>query len=368
MRIGVVGYGTGGRHFHAPFIRAARGVELAGIVARAEATVARARADHPDVRIYPSLTEMLSDGMDAVTVTTPPQTRRELVLEAIAAGVPVIADKPFAPSAEAGRELDRAAKAAGVPLGVFHNRRLDADVLTLRKVVDEGRVGRLWRLHSRMDLDDPDTLEAGETGGLLRDLGSHLVDQALWLLGPAVSVHASLDHVDRPDGRTDAGFVLSLMHADGVRSYLSASKLNRLAVREFVVYGDRGSYASSGTDVQAQAIFAGLRPADDLAVWGYERPELWGTLRTADGAERIPSEQGRYHDYYEAFAAAVRDGGDPPVTAAEAIRTLEVLDAARISAAEGRVVELRNVMPPGDQPRPGDEQASRTVRRNGEAT
>jgi predicted dehydrogenase len=121
---------------------------------------------------------------------------------------------------------------------------------------------------------------------------------------------------------------------------LSSSKLNHLAVREFRAYGEAGSYVSTGTDVQAQAIFAGRRPADDLAGWGYEDEALWGALRTAAGVERIASEQGRYHDYYEAFARAVRDGGPPPVTAAEAIATLAVLDAARASAAEGRVVAV----------------------------
>lgn len=341
MRIGLVGYGTGGRHFHAPFIAAARGVELAGVVARAPGTVARVRADLPDTPVHRSLTAMIeAGGIDAVTITTPPETRRELVLEAVEAGLHVVADKPFAPGAEAGRELDLAAQQKGVVLGVFHNRRFDADVLTLRKVLESGRLGRLWRIHSRMDLDDPHTLEAGPTGGLLRDLGSHLVDQMLWLLGPVTSVTAFWDTVERPEGATDAGFVLSLVHASGVRSHLSASKLNRLAAREFRAYGENGSYVSSGTDVQAQAIFAGKRPADDPGNWGYEAPELWGTLRLAGSSERIPSEQGRYHDYYEAFARAVATGGPPPVTAEEAIATLAVLDAARISASEGRTVAV----------------------------
>lgn len=118
MRIGLVGYGTGGQFFHAPFIAAAKEFELAGIVARAPKTVARAKYDFPDVAIFPSLTDILSAGIDAVTITTPPQTREELVLEAIAAGVPVVADKPFAPNAQAGRKLDLAAKAKGVMLGV----------------------------------------------------------------------------------------------------------------------------------------------------------------------------------------------------------------------------------------------------------
>jgi predicted dehydrogenase len=280
-------------------------------------------------------------GIDAVTITTPPATRRELVLEALDAGLHVVADKPFAPTAEGGLQLDAAAKRKGLVLGVYHNRRLDADIQTLRKVIAGGRLGRLWRVHSRMDFDDPATLEAGPTGGLLRDLGSHLVDQMLWLLGPVTSVDAQLDFVDLPAGRTDASFTMTLRHESGTHSHVSASKLNRLSVREFRAYGDGGSYVASGTDVQAQAIFAGKRPADDLEGWGYDRKEFWGTLRTASGEELVPSEQGRYHDYYEAFASAVLKGGLPPVTAEEAVHTLVVLDAARESAMKGRTIDIR---------------------------
>ncbi len=341
MRIGLVGYGTGGRHFHAPFIAAAAGVELAGVVARAPATIAKVEADLPGVAVFPSLAAMIATGgIDAVTITTPPHTRQELVLEAIQAGLHVIADKPFAPSADAGRALARAARTRGVVLGVFHNRRWDADARTLKAVLDTGRLGRLWRVHSRMDQDDPATLEAGPAGGLLRDLGSHVVDQMLWLLGPVVSVDAQLDIIDLPEGPTDAGFTLTLRHSSGVHSHLQASKLNRLAVKEYRAYGELGSYVSSGTDVQAQAIFAGRRPVDDPAGWGCEARRDWGILRTAAGEEPVPSEQGRYHDYYVAFARSVRDGTPPPVTAEEGIRTLAILDAARTSARVGRSVEL----------------------------
>ena len=342
MRLGLVGYGTGGKHFHAPFIAVVPGIELVGVVARAPETIARVRADLPNVPIYPSLKAMLAAGVDAVTITTPPQTRRELVLEAITAGVHVIADKPFAPNAAGAKELGSAALAKGVVLSVFQNRRMDADVRTLKKVLDNGRLGKLWRVHSRMDLDDPATLEAGPTGGLLRDIGSHLVDQMLWLLGPVQSVDAQLDMIELPHGQTDAGFTITLRHINGVHSHLSSSKLNHFIEKEYRAYGEHGSYVSSGTDVQAQAIFAGRRPIDDLAAWGYEEKSRLGHLHTAAGIEEIASEQGRYHDYYEAFVKAVRNGSVPPVTAHEAAATLEVLDAARTSAVEGRVVAISN--------------------------
>lgn len=340
VRIGVVGYGTGGRHFHVPFIAAAEGIELAGVVARSPATKAKIAADLPGVPVYCSLSKMLSAGVDAVTITTPPHTRADLVLEAIAAGVHVVADKPFAPSADMARNLELAARVAGVTLAPYHNRRFDADIRTLRKVIADGGVGDVWRVHSRMDTHDPATLEAGPEGGLLRDWGSHLVDQMLWLMGPAVSVDAQLDMTDLPEGPTDAGFTLTLRHRSGAHSHISCSKINRLSKRELRVYGSRGSYAASGSDVQAEAIFAGKRPADNPDGWGYDAPEHWGTLRNEAGETRVPSEQGAYHDYYTAFARSLRDGTAPPVTAAEAIATLAVLDAARISATEGRTVPL----------------------------
>jgi len=320
---------------------AAEDVQLAGVVARAPATIAAVKADLPGVAVHASLTDMIAaGGIDAVTITTPPQTRRALVLEAIEAGLHVIADKPFAPDAAGARDLDRAAQARGVILGVFQNRRWDADIRTLRKLISDDRLGKVWRIHSRMDFDDPATLEAGPTGGLLRDLGSHLVDQMLWLLGPVASVDAQLDEVILPEGPTNASFTITLRHRSGIHSHVSASKLNHLDIRELRAYGDKGSYISHGSDIQAQSIFAGKRPADNLARWGYEPQANWGVLRTAAGEERVPSEQGRYHDYYEAFARAVRTGGSPPVTAAEGAATLEVLDAARLSAREGRSVAL----------------------------
>ncbi|MCW2761223.1 MAG: dehydrogenase [Marmoricola sp.] len=340
IKLGVVGYGAGGRYFHTPFIQAAEGVELAGVVTRSSVRRAEAAQDWPGVPVFDSLSALVASGVDAVTITTPPDTRRQLVLEALSAGVHVIADKPFAPTAEVGHELAAAAESCGKLLSVFHNRRWDADIRTLAAVIDSGRLGDLWRVHSRFDLDDPATLEAGPGGGLLRDLGSHVVDQMVWLLGDVRSVNAHLDWLDLPEGRTDAGFTMEMEHASGVRSQVESTKANHIEVRELRAYGSEGSYRSLGTDVQAQAIFAGKRPVDDLDAWGYEAPDRWGVLATRSGDEPVPSEQGRYHDLYTAFGAAIRGEGEQPVPAVDAIRTLTVLDAARVSAERGSSVDL----------------------------
>lgn len=345
LRIGIVGFGFGGEFFHGPFIEAAAGVELAGVVARSDATRAALTARFPGVPAYPSLgalaaAERAGAGLDAVTITTPPDTRRALVLEAIGLGLNVVADKPFAPDAAAARELDEAARAAGLVLSVYHNRRWDSDIVTFKAVLDSGQLGAVTRFHSRMDQGDGSTMEGGPAGGLLRDLGSHLIDQALWLFGPVDRVYATLDWADTPQGRTDSSFVVSITHRSGVTSQLSASKLNHLDERELRVYGELGSYLARSTDVQAREVIAGKRPAEDRAGWGHEPESAWGRLHTAAGTETIPAEQGDYADYYERFAAAVRTGGPAPVTAAEGIRTLEVLDAARASALSGVVVDV----------------------------
>jgi predicted dehydrogenase len=340
VRLGLVGYGMGGRYFHAPFVAAAQGVELTGVVTRSPQRRAELAVDFPDVPAYDSLAELLAAGVDAVTITTPPQTRRGLVLQAIAAGVPTVADKPFAPNADGGRALVAAARDAGVPLTVFHNRRWDADIRTLAAVLAGGELGELWLVESRMDQDNAATLEIGPEAGLLRDLGSHLVDQMLWLLGPARTVYAELDHVETEDTRTDCRFTVALTHTGGVRSRVSASKINYIEDRELRAYGSGGSYVAHSTDVQAQALFAGRRPIDEGSNWGYDAPERWGTLNTVAGSTPVPSEQGAYQDYYTQFARALRGEGDFPVPAEQAVHTLEVLDAARISAAQNRVVDL----------------------------
>jgi predicted dehydrogenase len=345
IRIGVVGFGSGGMNFHAPFIEAADGVELAGVVTR-DPGRRRALADRfPGVAAYDSLADLAAGmrsgpGLDAVTITTPPQTRRPLVLEALALGLHVVADKPFAPTAEAGAALDQAARRSGLVLGVYHNRRWDSDIVTLKSLLSSGPLGAVQRFHSRFDLDDPGTLEGGSTGGLLRDLGSHLVDQALWLFGPAAKVYASVVWSDTSDGPTDSAFVVLITHQNGVTSDLSATKLNHWSERELRAYGSAGSYVARGTDVQAQAIFAGIRPAEEADSWGFEPASSWGTLHTADEARVVPAEQGNYATYYRLFGEAVRTGGPAPVTAAEAVATLQVLDAARISATTGDAVTL----------------------------
>lgn len=341
IRIGLVGYGDGGRLFHAPYIRASDAAELVGVVVRSPERVRQLAEDHPAVPAFGSLGELIDAGVDAVTISTPPETRRDLVLEALGRGVSVLADKPFGPSAAAAQELVDAAREARRMLNVFHNRRYDTDIVTARAVVATGRLGELTRLDLRFDLDEPGTLEAGPTGGLLRDLGSHLVDQALTLMGPAVSVTAYLDYFELPAGRTDSGFVINIAHVGGRHSHVSASKVNALVSKELRLHGTLGSYTSDFSDVQTEAIKRGERPVSRRNEWGWEDESRWGTLAIAgQQPERVPSERGDYSNLYDEFAAAVAQGGPGPVPGEQGVAVLRVLDAARRSADEGRTVDV----------------------------
>jgi predicted dehydrogenase len=341
LRVGLVGYGAGGRRFHTPYIQASPACDLVGVVTRSPKRAEDARADSPGITVYASLTELLDAGVDIVVISTPPETRRELALEAIRRGVNVVADKPFAPSARAAQDLVDAASVAGVLLNVFHNRRFDTDIVTAREVLAGGELGTIRRLDLRCDQDDASAVEAGSGGGLLRDLGTHVADQAIFLLGPATAVTAQLDWMELAGEPTDTGFVLSIEHGGGVHSHVSSSKLSGLESRELRLHGTMGSYISDFTDVQVDAVNRGVRPVSDRAAWGYENPDRWGTLYTREGGHRrVPSAQGDYTSYYDAFADAVLFGGRGPVPGSDGVEVLRLLDAARTSAVEHRTVTL----------------------------
>ena len=221
---------------------------------------------------------------------------------------------------------------------MFHNRRWDTDVRTLRGVLDDVLLGNVWRFDSRFDLDQPATLEAGPGGGLLRDLGSHLVDQALWLLGPARLVSANLDWVDLPEGRTDAGFVITLSHASGAHSHLSSSKLNRLVSRELRLFGSLGSSSHRRPTCKPRPSSPDCAPST-IPRLGLRVRNVGALYRPPKGpvACRLPRAR---TPTTTPFRRRVAGTGPQPVPAAEAVATLAVLDAARISDAEGTTVRV----------------------------
>jgi predicted dehydrogenase len=340
-RIGLVGYGFGGRYFHAPLIASAPGVELAGIVSRSIERQAEIAADHPRTPTFDGLAELAASGIQAVAISTPVDTHIPLVHEALDLGLAVVCDKPFALDAAPARAAVLAAEAAGVPLTVYQNRRWDADLLTVRRVLKSGELGRTVRFESRFERFQPESGPPASGGGLLRDFGSHLFDQALYLFGPVVSVYAevALDGDGEP-GLEDR-FFAALRHENGVISHLGGDWVEGAPGPRFRVTGSAGSYVvDKAMEIQESLLIAGRSPATEGEYWGVEAVEDWGRIQRGAGSSVVPTERGRWDTFYPAFAAAVRGEAAVPVDPWDVVANLEVMDAARASARNGRVVPL----------------------------
>ncbi|MGW5970305.1 Gfo/Idh/MocA family oxidoreductase [Streptomyces sp. NPDC055186] len=354
LRVGLVGYGLAGSVFHAPLIAATEGLALDTVVTSNPERQQQARAEFPDVRVAATPGELFERAaeLDLIVVASPNRTHVPLATTALKAGLPVVVDKPVAGTAAEARELAALAEESDLLLSVFQNRRWDNDFLTLRKLVSEGTLGDVYRFESRFERWRPqlkggwrESGDPAEIGGLLYDLGSHVVDQALVLFGPVTSVYAEVD-TRREGARTDDDTFIALTHANGVRSHLYVSATTAQLGPRFRVLGSKAGYVKHGLDPQEAALRDGLRPGTGAgADWGAEPEELWGRVGSGEspvtgGGSPEPTLPGDYPAYYTAVAKALREGGPHPVTAREAAAALDVLEAARRSADEKVTVTL----------------------------
>ncbi|WP_370412989.1 Gfo/Idh/MocA family oxidoreductase [Streptomyces fradiae] len=352
LRVGLVGYGLAGSVFHAPLIAADPDLVLDTVSTGNPERAVQARAEHPDVRVVGSPEELLGRAaeLDLVVIASPNKTHVPVATAALRAGLPVVVDKPLAGTAAEARALAALAEERGLLLSVFQNRRWDNDFRTLQALLADGSLGEVQRFESRFERWRPQLKggwrESGapeEIGGLLYDLGSHVVDQALVLFGPAVRVYAESD-VRRPGAEADDDTFIAITHAGGVHSHLWMSATTAQLGPRFRVLGQSAGYVKYGLDPQEAALREGLRPEPGKA-WGVEPEELWGRLGAGEspltgGGTPVETLPGAYPAYYAAVAAALRGAGENPVTAHEAAAALDVLEAAKKSAREGVAVTL----------------------------
>lgn len=345
LRVGLLGYGLAGSVFHAPLIAATDGLRLEVVVTSNPDRRAQVLRDHPRARVVGSAEQLVGSGeVDLVVVATPNRFHVPTASMAVRAGLPVVVEKPLAATSEEGRRLVAEARGNGVPLTVFQNRRWDGDFRTVRRLIADGELGEVLRFESRYERWRPsirarwrEEAAPEEAGGLLYDLGVHLVDQALQLFGPVVSVYAEVDG-RRPGTKVDDDDFVALAHAGGTRSHLWASAVAAQFGPRMRVLGARAGYTKYGLDVQEEALRAGERPG--RAGWGEEPPDRWGTVGVEGDLREVPTEPGSYQLFYAQLVAALREGAPLPVDPAESVAALEVLEAARTSAALGRVVQL----------------------------
>lgn len=325
IRVGLIGYGVAGRVFHAPFLAADPAFELAAVVT---SQTDRLAADHPRATAVPDVDALLAHpGLDLVVVASPTPLHVAHATAAIDAGLATVVDKPFAPDTAAGRALIERAEAAGVPFTVFQNRRWDGDFLTLRRLVDDGALGEVRRFESRFEWWKPaadeswkSTTSAQEGGGILFDLGAHLIDQALLLFGPARVTHAELRN--RRDAGADDDVFVALEHDAGTTSHLWMSAVAPIAGPRFRVLGSRSGFVSWGLDPQESQLAGGTLPGDPRL----GQASAPGRLGTDAHPDEIPLVPGDYAAFYRGLASALQDGTPLPVDPRESLAALELID------------------------------------------
>jgi len=340
IRAAIVGYGYAARTFHVPLVEAVDGFTLCAIASRDPAKV---RNDLPDLPVVP-LEEALADSsVDLVIVATPTATHFDIARRALGAGKHVVVDKPVTVTAEDAEALAAAARAAGRIVTVFHNRRWDADFLTLRSLVASGALGSVSYFESRAERYRPVVRDrwrerVGPGSGTWYDLGSHLVDQTLQLFGEPDTIAGDLG-VQRGAGATD--FFHVILRHGSMRAVLHGSSLAVAGGPRFHVLGMHASYVKHGIDVQESALVSGLRPGRSGS-WGRD-PQPGVLTRMADGtpyAVDVPNVAGDYRAFYEGLRDALHGTAPPPVAIADAISTMRVIERAVRSAELGRTLPM----------------------------
>ncbi|GAB4425466.1 MAG: Gfo/Idh/MocA family oxidoreductase [Bacteroidia bacterium] len=339
IRTALAAYGMSGQVFHAPVLSVLPQYALTHIAQRRGAT---AQARYPAVGVlsaYDDLLVLLD--VELVVVNTPEATHYDLARRAIEAGKHVVVEKAFTPTLAEALDLVALADRRGVVLSVYQNRRWDSDFRTVAAVLREGSLGRLVSYEAHYDryrshIQEGVWKEDPAPGtGILYNLGSHLIDQALHLFGPPERLWADL-RTERRGGRVPDAFDLVLYYPGPLRVRLRAGYLVREAGPRFVLHGEQGSFVKYGIDPQEEALKQGLLP--EGPGWGAEPADMQGWLHDAAGRRAIPSLPGDYRLYYEALYRCIREGAPNPVPPMQAATTIALIERAAESHAQGRVL------------------------------
>lgn len=343
INVGLIGFGFAGRTFHAPVIRAVAGLRLVAILQRKGDDAANR---YPDVRIARNLEQLLASGsIQLVVIATPNVSHFDLARQCLLAGRHVVIDKPFATTYVEAAELVSLAEKCKRLLSVYQSRRFDGDFKTVCNLIASEVLGRIVLFEShydryRLQLRPGAWREqAGPGNGVFFDLGPHLIDQALTLFGTPEAVSADI-RIERDGAVVDDAFNVTLLYPR-LRVQLRGTMLASKPAPHFVIHGTHGSYDKYGLDPQENALKRGETPGGPA--WGKEPPEAWGTLTQVEGekitARTIPTEAGDYCEYYENVRDAILGKAALAVTPQAASNVMRVLELARQSSHERRVIQ-----------------------------
>lgn len=337
-------FGMSGKVFHGPFLHHHPGFNLYGVFERSSKN---AHTEYLSVKSFSSYREMLDDEtIELVIVNTPNATHFEYAKEALLAGKHVVVEKPFVTTVNEAFQLSEIAAANHKKLAVYQNRRFDSDFLTVKDVIEKKLIGEVVEAEFHFDrykqeLSPKAHKETPGAGtGIVYDLGSHIIDQALVLFGMPEAVWADIS-IMRKISAVDDYFEIVLFYPNK-RVRLKGGYQVKHPIPSFVVHGTLGSFLKERGDVQETNLQAGLYKAQDD--WGHEPETLKGLLDAmVDGnevVERLPTLQGNYTRYFDQLYKSIREDEREPVTAKEGMNVIAIIEAAFKSSRQGIKVEL----------------------------
>ncbi|MCW2120488.1 Gfo/Idh/MocA family oxidoreductase [Flavobacterium sp. 7A] len=343
IKTALLSYGMSGKVFHAPFLELHPGFELLGAWERSKKLI---QADYPEVISYPTLEDVLASDAELIVVNTPIDTHFEYAKKVLLAGKHAIVEKAFTTTVAEAEELKALAIEKGLKLCVFQNRRWDSDFKTVKKIKDDGVLGKLVDAEFHFDRYTPTLSQkahkesVNDGSGILKDLGPHLIDQALFLFGFPQAVHADI-RITREQSLIDDSLDICLFYPD-FRVRLKAGFFNREMIPSYILQGKKGSFFKARGDVQEDELKISKKP--NLTTWGTEDTNLEGLLHTEIDGEiirkNIPTLQGNYYDYFDGMYQSITTNSIEPVTAQEGIDVMKIIEAAIKSNTEKRRIEF----------------------------
>lgn len=343
IKTALLSYGMSGKVFHAPFLQLHEGFELTGAWERSKHLI---QQDYPEVKSYSSLEELLNDDVDLVVVNTPVDTHYEYAKKVLEAGKHALVEKAFTTTAAEAEELKALAQQKGLKLAVYQNRRWDSDFKTVKNVLDENLLGEIVEAEFHFDRYNPllsakvhkETKNGG--AGILRDLGPHLIDQAVYLFGYPKAVFADV-RITREKSVVD-DYIDILLYYPDKRVRLKAGFFVREAIPSFALHGKKGSFLKTRGDIQEDVLKTGAKP--NLQDWGTEPAEKAGILHTEKEGkpyrETVPTLQGNYYEFFDLLYQSIAMDKPEPVSAEDGLKVMKIIDAAQQSSEQKKVIEL----------------------------
>ncbi|WP_064092921.1 oxidoreductase [Rossellomorea aquimaris] len=342
IKVGLVGYGFSGQSFHRPLLTHLEEFDIDCVLS---SNAEKVRSDLKEVKVVSTLDELLSQEVELVVITTPNHLHYKMIKQALLADKHVVVEKPFVTKSEEGEELLNLAKERGLLLSVFHNRRWDADFLTIQKLLKDEKLGKLFTYEAHFDRFRPTIKDRWkenkiEGAGVLYDLGSHLIDQALSLFGKPQWVQADV-FPQRDSEKAEDYFHITFGY-EFLRVQLYSRSIVLAPGPRYQLHGLSGSYVKHGMDRQEEDLKAGKNPFSKN--WGIEERDQWGTLSSLSGeeitSEKIPSEKGDYTQYYKGIYRALKHKEALPVEPQEALEVIKLIEACQKSSEQKKAVFL----------------------------